>query len=286
MQISGRTESGPAYQIYTPGKNLVVLRAQQAEDLRSAARIYNINSGRHPSPIDELISSTVDLLRHLDISPFFTSRMESSLMAIAIGKAFRETTNDLAQSGLIDSLKLVATGYEPDGSYGTLSGFVREQSLKGLPEGYLFDPKHEIPQDTEKEQKTDDYFKEHLDLEATKKEIEEMSKWGPGTKLHVVRRTLGIKKETEKPVKVMVLNKSGKEMITDLGFSGMSFIEDGKSVMVMGNDYQSWDSTEHEYAHAQSSFPLLRLGFGILFRGVVEAATELFTSNPQTYLAQ
>lgn len=255
--------------------------------IQSAIETYSIEDSAFSNPKEQVIQGAVRLLGEYEVDSLFTSIPERNLFALAISDAWLSTISIKEKKALLDILKLVATGIKEDQQYGTYSNKVRVLSGHGDPRGAQFDPEATgANSHPEYIRMLTKYIEENTDDEQTEEVSAILSDWSDESKLGYVRDKLGVANpKSERPFKVIVLNKSAQQMYDDVGYTSLYISRADEFTVVFNHDHRQVDSLEHEYAHSQSD-GLSRWYQYLLFRGINEALTENATSNPTTYPEQ
>lgn len=254
---------------------------------REAVGIYSIPDKAFKGRKEDVIKGAARLLSGYEVDPRFADDPERSLFALAIADAWLATDSLVEKRCLLDILKLVATGEREDRRLGTLSGKVNVLSEHGRPRGTEFDPKAPTGSTfLEYIKRVEEYVADNTDKLRTGEVAETVADWGEGSMLRHAREKLGIaSKNDERPFKVVVLDKTAKEILEKVGYTSFYLRDgDGAMTLVLGRDF-SQDELEHEYAHMQSVG--LECGYmALLFRGISEALTENAISSPCDYADQ
>lgn len=225
-------------------------------------------------------------MQEYKVDQIFITDFERNLLVLALSDAWLSSETIKEKKALLDILKLVATGANANGEYGTLSSKVKLLTTHGSPRGTQFNPDSTAANShSEYIDEVIKYIEEHTDIAATAEVSKTMVDWSSESKLAEVRNKLQIAgPHSEKPFEVIVLNQSAFEMINSIGLASFFLVVGNKYTVVFNSDYQRFDSLEHEYAHSQS-VGIDRWYQNLLFRGINEAVTEESIRIPHATLA-
>lgn len=235
---------------------------------------------------EDLIIKSISLLGRYDVNLDFTKDPEKSIFILAIADSWSRTSSTREKKALLEIMKLLMIkGTEIASEYikflckkdAKSVSVINPNSKEGHPVNSFVQEVYEFVMANLDSQKT-----EKMNSFINKKSWEDAD----DPILMQARKKLNITKETERPFKIIVLNKSKKDIEKMTGGAAFVMTRNGQKTLVLGSEEADLNIISHEYAHTQSEG--LYVDFlGLLFRGLNEATTDLMVpSFNRTYTTQ
>lgn len=250
---------------------------------RLALNAYRIEKRAFTYEPQLVLSHAANLLTNYQMDPAFGESREKCLFAIGVADQLLAEPDLRKHPGLYGVLKGMSVGFRLDNTYGTLSGTVDELAAMDDEEGIIFHPGRQaevVWSKTKYEEEA--YIKTFTNPDLTDEAQKQKNAWGNGTLLHTVRNRLGIERDKEKKLSVVVLDRTDEQI--DKEMNTLALWDPNKRTIILPQNYQH--PLPHEYVHSQDE-DTLRSGYQkIFFSALSEGFTEAVTDDPEVYVDQ
>lgn len=280
-QLEAKNE--PFNQIQPVSESVVSIYEQ---GFNNAVDVYSIKDSAFRHPKRKIFDTAAGLYKGYEVNPAITASPEACLFTLAVADQWLSSPSFEERKRLLDILKLTTVRQRALGTWDNLSGKVRTLSNNGSERGTPFDPDALIGNiDRNFSNNLKKYMREHIDEKDSAIWTIKAVSWDKPNEFSSIRSNLGLTQDSQRiPLILIVLKKTSDEILAEMGFGGITSRSnlDGTNLIILGSDLKG---LEHEYTHSQTEG--LNTGFrGSLFRGLSEARTEAFTTNPTFYPQQ